>query len=231
MSKKANIALFVTMGVSFLGFVITLICVVANGLAPLGVDSILADWAYSVRGEKGNGVYWFFRIITEFGYTYFIIAIILIMGLVWKFRSKLWFFAGTILSSWVLQKIIKFIINRPRPDEALWWMSESSSSFPSGHSICVACVFILLCYFVCSYPQVKVWVKYVLCSISAVMIFLVPLSRIILGVHYFTDVLGGVFFGTFIATIGILLFNIYKAKKQVANDIVETPKFPSNSIN
>ncbi len=231
MSKRASIALFVTMGASFIGFAIILILVVANGLAPLSVDSTLANWAYSVRGEKGNGVYWFFRIITEFGYTYFIIAIILIMGLVWKFRSKLWFFAGTILSSWVLQKIIKFIINRPRPDEALWWMSESSSSFPSGHSICVACVFILLCYFVCSSPQVKVWVKYVVCSISAVMIFLVPLSRIILGVHYFTDVLSGTLFGTFIATVGILLYNIYKTKKQRANGKVEVPQGSQNFIN
>ena len=214
MSKKSWVSLFVAMGVSFVAFLVITICIVANGLAPFGIDTAFAEWAYSVRGEKGNDVYWFFRIITEFGYTYFIIAIILIMGLVWHFKSKLWFFAGTILSSWILQKIIKFIISRPRPDSTLWWMNEGSSSFPSGHSICVACVFILLCYFVCSSPQVKVWVKYVVCSISAVMIFLVPLSRIILGVHYFTDVLGGLFFGTFVATIGILLYNIYINRKQ-----------------
>lgn len=213
MSKKSWIILWAGLGASLAAFLVVLFCVVGNQLAPLGIDTAIANWAYSVRGEKGGAVYWFFRLITEFGYTYFIILIILIMGIIWKFKSRTWFFAGTILCSWILQKIIKFIIDRPRPDEALWWMSEGSSSFPSGHSICVACVFILLCYFICTSPAVKSWVKYLVCTLSAAIMFLVPLSRIILGVHYFTDVLGGLFFGTFVAILGIMCDNWYIDRK------------------
>ncbi len=219
MSKNYWIVLFVLLGASFIAFLTISICVVANGLAPLGVDTAVANWAYSVRGEKGNSVYWFCRVITEFGYTYFIVAIILILGIIWKFRAKLWFFAGTVLSSWLLQKLIKFIINRPRPDESLWWMSESSSSFPSGHSISVACVFILLCFFICISPKFKKWVKYLACSLSGVIIFLVGLSRIILGVHYFTDVMGGLFLGAVVAMLGIIFYNIY-TKKCLAKQVV-----------
>ena len=209
MTKKFLITAGVSAGVLFVGFLVIAIILAVNGYAPLGIDSAIAEWAYSVRGEKGGATYWFFRIVTEFGYTYFCIAIILIMGIIWKFRSRTWFFAGTILISWVLQQIIKAIVDRPRPDETMWWMTETSSSFPSGHSITAACVFVLLAYFIISSPAVKTWVKWVIGSLSTAAIILVPISRIILGVHYFTDVLAGVFFGAFVAVLGIIAYNLF----------------------
>ena len=209
MTKKFLITAGVSAGVLFAGFLVIAIILAVNGYAPLGIDSAIAEWAYSVRGEKGGATYWFFRIVTEFGYTYFCIAIILIMGIIWKFRSRTWFFAGTILISWVLQQIIKAIVDRPRPDETMWWMTETSSSFPSGHSITAACVFVLLAYFIIFSPAVKTWVKWVIGSLSTAAIILVPISRIILGVHYFTDVLAGVFFGAFVAVLGIIAYNLF----------------------
>ena len=209
MSKKFLITTLTVLSLLLIGFLVIVVVLAVNGFKPLGVDTAVADWAYSVRGEKGGATYWFFRIITELGYTYCAVAIILIMGIIWKFRSKLWFFAGTVLFSYALQQIIKAIVMRPRPDEALWWMTESSSSFPSGHSITVACVFILLAYFIISSPNTKVWLKYLIGAISGIAIILVPISRLILGVHYFTDVLGGLFFGAFVAVLGILAYNIF----------------------
>lgn len=209
MTKKFLITSIVSASLLFIGFLVVAIILATVDYAPLGVDTAVADWAYSVRGVQGGATYWFFRIVTEFGYTYFCIAIILIMGIIWRFRSKTWFFAGTILISWVLQRIIKAIVDRPRPDEALWWMTETSSSFPSGHSITAACVFVLLAYFIISSPKVKAWVKWLIGSLSAAAIILVPISRIILGVHYLTDVLAGVFFGAFVAVIGIIAYNLF----------------------
>ncbi len=231
MSKNGWIALFVVLGLSLVAFLVITICVLVNGLAPFGVDTAVANWAYSVRGEKGDSTYWFFRIITEFGYKYCVAGIVIIMGIIWKFRAKLWFFAGTILASWGLQKLIKLIISRPRPDEALWWMTEGSSSFPSGHSISVACMFILLCYFICTSPQAKTWAKYTICSVSGIIISLVAISRIILGVHYFTDVLGGLFFGTFVAILGIIFYNYYQIRKQKAGKKIPQEVANTEEIN
>lgn len=210
MSKKFWLFAGISAGGLFVGFLTITIILACNGFSPLDIDLAIANWAYDVRGEQGGATYWFFRIITEFGYTYFVIFIIILMGVIWRFKSKTWFFAGTILVSWLLQKLIKFIVMRPRPDETLWWMTETSSSFPSGHSITVACVFILLAYFVLTSPAVKIWAKWLITSLSTLAIILVPLSRIILGVHYFTDILAGVFFGALIAVLGIIAFNLFK---------------------
>lgn len=217
MSKKFWISVSVAAGILFACFLTITIVLSINGFAPLPIDTAVANWAYSVRGEKGGATYWFFRIITEFGYLYFTLFIIILMAIIWKFRSKTWFFAGTILVSWLLQQLIKAIVMRPRPDEALWWMTEGSSSFPSGHSITVACIFVLLAYFVISSPAIKTWVKYMIGTLSVAAIILVPISRIIMGVHYFTDVMAGLFFGALIAVLGIIAYNLfisYQNKKQ-----------------
>ena len=232
MNKKFWISVSVSGGILFAGFLTILIVLACNGFAPLGIDTAIANWAYDVRGEKGGATYWFFRIITEFGYLYFTIFIIILMGIIWKFKSKTWFFAGTILVSWLLQKLVKALVMRPRPDEALWWMTESSSSFPSGHSITVACIFVLLAYFIITSPTVKSWIKWLVASLSTIAIVLVPLSRIIMGVHYFTDVLAGLFFGALIAVLGIIAYNLFKYfinKKQ--NKIAENSSKNQQKMN
>lgn len=221
MSKK-YITIIISLSVLFVAFLGVLLVVVLNDLNPLTIDQTFLNWAISIRGEKGDATYWFFRIITEFGYTYFVIFIILLMGILWKFKPKTWFFCGTILASWLLQKLVKFIIGRPRPDSSFWWMMESSSSFPSGHAITVACVFVLLCWFVCTSTNVKKWAKWLVCSIAAALMILVPLSRIILSVHYFSDVIAGLLFGSFVAVFGILFYNIFldcQNKKQANADL------------
>lgn len=196
-------------GACLLTFCIISIVLACAGMVPLGVDSAIANWAYGVRGDFGGATYWFFRVVTELGYTYVIAALVILMFILWRAKPKAWFFGGTILVAWAMQKLLKVIFMRPRPDEAMWWMAESSTSFPSGHSMMAACVFILLAYFIFTSPEVKNWLKYTVLGISTFAIIIVPISRIILGVHYFTDVLGGVFVGAFFAIVGIIVYHIF----------------------
>lgn len=215
MSKKSLIiTLSCVAGGLFALFAVIMAIVLANDNAALPVDTAVANWAYNVRGEKGNFVYWFFRIITEFGYTYVTVSIILIMAIVWRFKVKTWFLGVPVLVAWGLHKVIKWIVNRPRPDMTMWWATETSSSFPSGHSNTVACLFGLIIFFIIISPVLKTWLKWLLCSLSGLVIILVPLSRIILGMHYFTDVLAGLCFGGMCALIGILLYVILVKNKQ-----------------
>ena len=212
MTKSKWTTLLIIASILLLGFITIVVVLARNNFAPLAVDKSVAQWAYDCRGEKGGFTYYFFRIFTEFGHFYFVILLLILLAIIWRFKSKFWFFAGIIASSTITQVIIKAIVMRPRPEQALQWMSESSSSFPSGHSMTVACVFILLTYFIITSPTAKIWLKYLIITLSTFAISLVPISRIILGVHYFTDVIGGLLLGSFFAILGILAYEFYQYK-------------------
>ena len=101
MSKKFLLATLIPLGILLIAFII-IVSVLANAnFSALPIDNIIAQWAYDIRGSKDSFMFWFNRIITELGYTYFVIFIILLMGIIWKFKSKTWFFGITILMSWI----------------------------------------------------------------------------------------------------------------------------------
>lgn len=212
MTKTTWIVLISVAVALFLGLISIIIILACNSFAPLSVDKSVAQWAYDVRGEKGGFGYYFFVITTELGNIPFVIVLALVLALIWRFKPQTWFFYGGILLATLAQIIIKAIVMRPRPDEALQWVSESSSSFPSGHSTTVACVFVMLIYFVFISKNAKLWLKYLILTLSTLAIIIVPISRLILGVHYFTDILAGLCLGSLVALLAIFAYELYLSK-------------------
>ena len=97
--------------------------------------------------------------------------------------------------------ILKKLIARPRPLEAIVKI-PTSYSFPSGHTFFSFGFYSLIIYFVWK-SKLKKPFKIILTVIISLLILLVPFSRIYLGVHHFTDVVGGFILGLF-----VLLFYI-----------------------
>ena len=219
MSKKFWISSICLASLLFILFATILAIVLANKNAPLPIDTLIANWAYETRGEKGNFTYWFFTIITELGHYYFVIAFLIIMAIVWKFKGKTWFLVIPVFVTYVLHELIKLIIKRPRPDQSLWWSNEASTSFPSRHSNTATCLFILVIFFIIISPYLKIWLKTVLSSLCSIAIVLVAISRIILGMHYFTDVIAGIFLGATSAMVGIIIYYIFENKKKIKRGI------------
>ena len=89
----------------------------------------------------------------------------------------------------VLNRIIKTIIARPRP-QILRLVQEDGYSFPSGHSMVSMGFYGFLIYLIFKNIQNKK-LKYPLIIFLSILILLIGISRIYLGVHYFTDVIGG----------------------------------------
>lgn len=214
MPQKGLIATISIATILFLSLCAVTFAVVQNDNLPFPIDTTIANWAYEIRGEKGGFTYWFFRIITELGYTYFTVGILVLIAVLLKFKPKAFFIAIPVAVAWALHKLLKLLVQRPRPDFAMWWMTEGSSSFPSGHTNTATCLFVLIIFFVITSQSFKPWLKCLLASLSFIAIILVSLSRIILGVHFFTDVVGGILLGAFCATTSILIYQIIKYKKQ-----------------
>ncbi len=92
---------------------------------------------------------------------------------------------GTVLAS-----VLKWGIARPRPDLVPHGMEVYTSSFPSGHSTMSAVVYLTLGALLArSQPQQRV--KVFLLVLAAAVTVIVGVSRVYLGVHWPTDVLGG----------------------------------------
>lgn len=145
-----------------------------------------------VNVVENKGLTIFFRIITDtLG---FILPVLVILYMVIHIKDKLYInlIAPSYLLSVLYVGIIKIIIARPRPLVALIKI-PITHSFPSGHTLSAMVFYTLMCYILTLKSKEVVRNLYMI--LFTVIIFLVGLSRIYLGVHFFSDVMAGLLFG------------------------------------
>lgn len=95
----------------------------------------------------------------------------------------------------ILNLGLKELYARPRPSVVSQLISERGFSFPSGHSMGAAAFYGFIIYIVCG-SKLKSITKRFLTVLCLTVISLIGLSRVYLGVHYPTDVLGGFLFSS-----------------------------------
>ena len=104
--------------------------------------------------------------------------------------------AATIASA-ALAYILKLTIARPRPD-TLQSLTEVSYSFPSGHAMVSAALYVTLALII--WRQLKGYrVRAVVPVACSVLVLAIGLSRVYLGAHYVSDVIVGWILGSLIA--------------------------------
>lgn len=155
-------------------------------------DGVIYDFVndYFINDGMTNVV----KIITWFGSTIGIIIMCLISLFV--IRNKkiniilvINLICATLLNNYVL----KLIFTRDRPNINPI-VIENSYSFPSGHSMVSMVFYGSLIYIAYKYLNNKK-LKWIIIFCLSVLILLIGLSRIYLGVHYFSDVMGGFIIG------------------------------------
>ena len=130
--------------------------------------------------------------LTNFGDWYIPIAIIVCIFVFIKNKWYGYLLSGSYLLSGLVVLITKNIVARPRPLEALITI-PSSFSFPSGHTLTSIVFYMTLLYLMTENKEPVV--KFIFSLLFSFLIVIVAFSRVCLGVHYFSDVIGGLLLG------------------------------------
>jgi undecaprenyl-diphosphatase len=144
-------------------------------------------------------------LLTQLGHTPVTatIAILISLGLLVAQRKRLLvFWLIAVLGEVVLINSLKWFYARPRPTIYAFFRPEGGYSFPSGHTMGAVVIYFMLAYVfyrLNNNPQVG---KFFL-TIAIAVTLLVSASLLMIGVHYFTDVLGALALG--LAWVGIVV--------------------------
>ncbi len=118
-----------------------------------------------------------------------IFAVVGFLVLQTRYRTAL-VVAITSLSGELLNAAMKHVFNRPRPSIVPHLRAVFSTSFPSGHAMESAIVYLTLGAILMRASETRLTKMYIL-GIAVLLTTLVGISRVYLGVHYPTDVIGG----------------------------------------
>lgn len=132
----------------------------------------------------------------------------------YRFAALCWL--GTIGIAEAIGYSLKSIIAVPRPEGLAQFTTEYS--YPSGHALTITLVFGLAAAFIQhSVAANHRWIPW---AISIPLIFIICFTRIYLGVHWFTDVMGGLMLGIAAISLGILIFRRLEHKTPPMRDIL-----------
>lgn len=142
--------------------------------------------------------------------------ILLTAVLFWLIRLRLeaLFIIGLSIVSAALNALSKYIVGRPRPTSNLVEIFQyaTGKSFPSGHVMSYMAYWGLLFSFGLILLKRDRWWHYLLLVIPGLFVLLVGPSRIYLGDHWASDVLGAYMFGGLLLGITLSLYLTLKGK-------------------
>lgn len=96
----------------------------------------------------------------------------------------------SVVGGWILSTLLKLGIARPRPDIVPHLVDVHDLSFPSGHAMLSAATYLTLGALLSRIQKTRGNRIFVI-AVAMLLTFAIGLSRVYLGVHYPTDVLGG----------------------------------------
>lgn len=155
-----------------------------------GVDTAIMSAIHSHASPAMNHIMFTFTDIGSAGPVFAILAACLAWLLATHHRRDAIGLILTVVGALALNLILKQVFQRQRPAVPWALAHEKSFSFPSGHAMMGIVIFGMLAYLI--YRHLHSRVARILDILAAAMLVIgIGLSRIYLGVHYPTDILGG----------------------------------------
>ena len=157
---------------------------------------VLQSLRHEGEPERAIGPHWLPEAavdVTAMGGTTVIMLITIAVAgflLMRKLYHTMWLVLISIIGGTLLMSGLKHLFGRDRPAEALRLDVVNSASFPSGHSLLSAVAYLTLAALLTRLVD-RTRLKAYILAVAIVAVLLIGLTRVYLGVHYPTDVLGG----------------------------------------
>jgi len=182
--------------VALLGFAL-----VAKEVDDAGRTQTFDEWAIRALRTPGNpsdpvGPGWLEEMARDMtalgGVLVLTLVTAAVAGYLWLNQQKhaTVFVIGATLGALALSLLLKGVFDRPRPELVPHLSKIATTSFPSGHSMLSAAVYLTLGAMLARIAEKK-RLKLYFVGIALLLTFLVGISRVYMGVHYPTDVLAG----------------------------------------
>ncbi len=155
-------------------------------------------------------------VATYFGATVTVTCISIVLGFYLLWRRRLFWLAAlvsSVVGGALLNRLLKYAFQRPRPhfDDPI--LRLTSYSFPSGHTMMATVLYGVLAAYLISRTE-SVGTRVLVILSAGLLIALVGFSRIYLGAHYLSDVLGATAEG--LAWLSLCLAAVYSVWRRHA---------------
>ena len=163
-------------------------------------DRFVGDLALSGALQELTSSHWeeVMEFATLISATPYIItaALCMLAWFLWKRRAVDCFVVLSALVSLGFFRLLKVAVDRPRPtdDLVMVWQHSDTASFPSGHTVSAMILFGLVFYLAPTLVRRK-WAARTVRILSVLLVVMISTSRVYLGAHWPSDVLGGFLFG------------------------------------
>lgn len=186
--------------------ILGLVFVINTILVVCGLTTGFDNFIYSLVRNLECGFFdTYFVGVTRLGDVSVVIGIVLILCLIFRNRHSIMFIVLAANSA-LTNKLVKHIICRERPD-VLKLVKQGGYSYPSGHSMIAMSIYGYLLYLAFTRIKNKT-LKWICSIILSILILSIGISRVYVGVHYASDVLGGFTF----ALLELMLIVNYSEK-------------------
>lgn len=203
--------------------IISLLCAIGFAMIALGVsdnkvvhfDSLVITFVNGMESPLLTSLMKFFTFIG--GGVPVVVVSFIIMFFLYKVlhhRRELILFIWVVIGSAILNESLKLIFHRARP--VLHRIIDANGfSFPSGHSMAAFSLYGVVAFLLWRHVSTPIG-RGILLIASIIMIMAIGVSRIYLGVHYPSDVIGGFLASGSLLTVSIWFYQRFQEKRYEA---------------
>ncbi len=212
------------LGISRRFYIVLLICLVSASLFLFIAHTIQTGAIkffdepiiHAVQGLESTGLTLLFKTFTWIGSTYVVAPLTVIafslLYFIYQRRGEAFLFVALIVITVIANGLLKQFFKRERP-EIYRIIDAGGLSFPSGHTMMAFSMYTIIAYVLWRNMKSRTH-QIVLISAVTFMIGMIAVSRIYLGVHFPSDIMGGMMASLFLVTLAISIFTLIQKGKR-----------------